>query len=56
MIGTNDFASYHFPFFRPARVEISIFPAVYPETFDTQLRAQKMRRYVEKQFREYLGE
>lgn len=56
MVGTNEFASYKFPYFRPARVEITVFPAVYPEMFDEELRPQKMRRYTEKLFRDFLGE
>lgn len=53
MIGTNDFARFSFPYLHPAKVQITILPAVFPKAFDEDLRALKMRRYVEKIFREY---
>jgi 1-acyl-sn-glycerol-3-phosphate acyltransferase len=56
MIGTNDFGSYHFPFFKPARIYVEILKPVYPDEFEEEQRPLKMRRHVEKIYRDYLGE
>jgi 1-acyl-sn-glycerol-3-phosphate acyltransferase len=56
MIGTNDFGSYHFPYFRPAKITLEILKPVWPGDFPEELRALKLRKYVEKMFREYFGE
>ena len=56
MTGTEQFGSYKFPWLHPAKIVVNILPPVYPAAFDKNLRAQKMRRGVEKIYREFLGE
>lgn len=56
MIGTNDFGSYTFPYFKPAKIKLDILKPVWPAEFDQELRALKLRKHVEKLYREYFGE
>jgi 1-acyl-sn-glycerol-3-phosphate acyltransferase len=56
MTGAEKFGSYEFPWLHPAKIVVNILPPVYPENFDKNLRAQKMRRSVEKIYRDFLGE
>ena len=56
MTGTEKFGSYDFPWLHPTNIIVHILPPVYPTDFDENLRAQKMRRHLEKIYREFLGE
>lgn len=56
MTGTENFGSYKFPYLNPAKITIRIMPPVYPHRFAGDLRAQKMRKYVETLYRDVLGE
>lgn len=56
MTGTENFGSYDFPYLHPAKIDLHILPPVYPDKFEKDLRAQKMRRHVESTYREFLGE
>jgi 1-acyl-sn-glycerol-3-phosphate acyltransferase len=56
MIGTNDFGSYKFPYFKPAKITMDILEPVWPQEFDKEQRALKLRKHVEKLYREYFGE
>lgn len=56
MTGTENFGSYRFPWLHPAKLTIEVLPPVYPTQFEKTLRAQKMRRYMENMYREFLGE
>lgn len=56
MTGTEKFGSYSFPWLHPTEIIVTILAPIYPNNFDENLRAQKMRRHVEKIYREFLGE
>ncbi len=56
MTGTEKFGSYDFPWLHPTKIIINILQPVYPNGFNENLQAQKMRRHVEKIYREFLGE
>ncbi len=54
--GTENLTSLHKRLIRPTKVLVEILPPVYPETFPEHRRALKMRRAVEKMYREHLDE
>ncbi|MEJ2543410.1 MAG: lysophospholipid acyltransferase family protein [Calditrichaceae bacterium] len=56
MIGTNDFGSYKFPFFKPARIKMEILDPVWPKDFEPPRRSYQIKKHVEKIYREYFGE
>ena len=56
MTGTDDFASYEFPYINPAKIHVVILPPVYPSSFDSEQRPLKIRKHVAKIFREYFKE
>ncbi len=56
MTGTEHFGSYTFPWLYPTKITLHILPPVLPEEFEEPFKAQKMRRHLEKTYREFLGE
>ena len=56
MTGTNDFGSYAFPYFKPAKIKVEILDPVWPENFEAPRRSYQIKKHVENIYREYFGE
>ena len=56
MTGTNDFGSYNFPFFKPAKIKVEILDPVWPENFESPRRSYQLKNHVENLYREYFRE
>ena len=56
MIGTNDFGSYKFPYFKPAKIKMEILDPVWPDKFKKPRRSYQLKKHVEKIYKEYFGE
>jgi len=54
--GTENFLSRINPAFRPSKVHVHILPPVLPEAFSDNNRKYKMKKYVQRQMKEFLGE
>jgi 1-acyl-sn-glycerol-3-phosphate acyltransferase len=56
MTGTNDFGSYKFPYFKPAKIKVEILDPIWPKDFQPPRRSYQIKKHVEKIYREYFGE
>ncbi|MEJ2055009.1 MAG: lysophospholipid acyltransferase family protein, partial [Calditrichaceae bacterium] len=56
MTGTNDFGSYSFPYFKPAKIKVEILDPVWPDKFDGPQRSNQLKKYVENLYKEYFSE
>ncbi len=56
MTGTNDFGSYKFPYFKPARIKVEILDPIWPKDFKPPRQSYQIKKHVEKIYREYFGE
>lgn len=56
MTGTNEFGSYKFPYFKPAKIKVEILNPVRPEKFEEPRRSYQFKKYVENIFKEYFKE
>lgn len=56
MTGTNNFGSYRFPYFKPAKIKVEILDPVWPEDFEEPRRSYQIKKYVENIYKEYFSE
>jgi 1-acyl-sn-glycerol-3-phosphate acyltransferase len=55
MTGTNNFGSYKFPYFKPAKIKVEILDPVWPDEFKPPRRSYQLKKHVENIYREYFG-